>query len=99
MTTLTVTGAADGVRFDARVTPRASRNVIEGVREGRLVIRVTAPPVDAAANDAVVTLLAETLHLARRQVCLVAGERSRTKSFVITGLTDSQLRERLGAHT
>jgi uncharacterized protein (TIGR00251 family) len=99
MTTLTVTGSADAVRFDARVTPRASKNAIEGIREGRLVIRVTAPPVDAAANAAVIALLAETLGLAKRQISLVAGERSRTKSIVVTGLTDTQLRERLGRQT
>jgi uncharacterized protein (TIGR00251 family) len=99
MTTLTVTGSADGVRFDARVTPRASKNAIEGIREGRLVIRVTAPPVDAAANVAVIALLSETLGLAKRQISLVAGERSRTKSIVVTGLTDTQLRERLGRRT
>jgi len=99
MTTLTVTGSSDGVRFDARVTPRASRNAIEGIREGRLVIRVTAPPVDAAANVAVIALLSETLGLAKRQIILVAGERSRTKSIVVTGLTDTQLRERLGRRT
>jgi uncharacterized protein (TIGR00251 family) len=99
MTTLTVTESADGVRFDARVTPRASKNAIEGIREGRLVIRVTAPPVDAAANVAVIALLSETLGMAKRQISLVAGERSRTKSIVVTGLTDTQLRERLGRRT
>ncbi len=48
------------VRMDLRVTPRASKNAIDGVRDGRLVIKVTAPPVDAAANDAVVALLASS---------------------------------------
>jgi uncharacterized protein (TIGR00251 family) len=95
MTTLVVSGTEGGVRFDARVTPRASKNAIEGIRDGRLVVRVTAPPVDAAANAAVIALLAETLRLAKRQITLVAGERSRTKSIVVAGLTDAQLRQRL----
>jgi uncharacterized protein (TIGR00251 family) len=96
MTGLTVTTTSGGARFDARVTPRASRNAVEGVRDGRLLVRVTSPPVDAAANAAVIALLAETLGIAKRHVTLVGGERNRTKSFVISGLTESQLRLRLG---
>lgn len=95
MTGLAVTTTPDGARFDARVTPRASRNAVEGVRDGRLVVRVTAPPVDAAANAAVIALLAETLDIAKRHIALVSGERSRTKSFVVSGLTESQLRAAL----
>ena len=95
MTGLQVTTTADGARFDARVTPRASRNAVEGVRDGRLLIRVTAPPVDAAANAAVITLLARTLDVAKRQITLIGGERSRTKSFVVSGLTESQVRDAL----
>ena len=95
MTTLTVSGTAEGVRFEARVTPRASRSAVEGVRDGRLVVRVTAPPVDAAANTAVIALLADTLDVAKSHITLVGGERSRTKAFVVRGLTDAQLRARL----
>lgn len=95
MTALLVTTTADGARFDARVTPRASRNAVEGVRDGRLIVRVTAPPVDAAANAAVIALLAEALDVAKRHITLVSGERSRTKSFVVSDLTESQLRDRL----
>lgn len=95
MTSLTVTTTADGARFDARVTPRASRNAVEGVRDGRLLVRVTAPPVDAAANAAVIALLAQTLDVAKRHITLIGGERSRTKSFVVNGLTESQIRTRL----
>ena len=57
------------VRLDLRVSPRASRNAIDGVREGRLVVKVTAPPVDAAANDAVIyhkALIEERVIAARR---------------------------------
>ena len=45
-------------RIDLRVTPRASKNAVDGFRDSRVVVKVTAPPVDAAANDAVVALLA-----------------------------------------
>lgn len=95
MTTLTMTSTAAGVRFETRVTPRASKNAIDGVREGRLVVRVTAPPVDAAANAAVIALLAQALAVAKRQVTLVAGERSRTKRVAIAGLTAQEISTRL----
>ncbi|MEZ5319987.1 MAG: DUF167 domain-containing protein [Vicinamibacterales bacterium] len=84
------------VRLDLRVVPRASRNAIDGLREGRLVVRVTAPPVDRAANDAVVRLVAEALGLPRRDVTLVRGETGRNKTVEIRGLGEAAVRERLG---
>lgn len=75
-----------GVRFDVRVQPRASRTAILGARDGRLVVHVTAPPVDAAANDAVVDLLAQSLSVPKRTVRIVAGLRSRNKTIEIAGL-------------
>ncbi len=75
-----------GLRFEVRVQPRASRTAVIGPREGRLVIRVTAPPVDAAANDAVIDLLARALAVPKRAVRIVAGQRSRTKTIEVTGV-------------
>ena len=57
-----------GIRLDLRVIPRAPHDAIAGERDGRLVVRVTAPPVDRAANDAVVELVARKLDLFRRAV-------------------------------
>ena len=84
-----------GVRIDTRVTPRASRNTIDGVREGRLVIKVTAPPVDHAANAAVIELLADALQVPRRSVTIVAGEQSRSKSFAVAGVSAPEILRRL----
>ena len=67
------------VRFDVRVQPRASRNEIAGVQNGVLRIRLQAPPVDGAANDALVDFLADELGVARRQVRIVSGFGSRNK--------------------
>jgi uncharacterized protein (TIGR00251 family) len=75
-----------GVRLSARVVPRAARTEIAGIRDGRIVIRVTAPPVDAAANEAVAALLAERLHVRRRAVRIVAGHASRNKVIDIDGV-------------
>jgi uncharacterized protein (TIGR00251 family) len=85
---LPVRATATGVRVDLRVTPRAPKNQIAGVREGRLLVRVTAPPVDSAANDAVIALMAKALGVPKRAVRLVAGETSRNKTVEIEGISD-----------
>lgn len=75
-----------GVLIDLRVTPRASRTSIEGVRDGRLVVRVTAAPVDDAANDAVVRAIAEIFDVPKSRVAIAAGPTGRNKTVAITGL-------------
>ena len=71
----------DGERlvFTIRVTPRASANAVSGERDGVLLVRVTAPPVQGKANDAVVTLLAKVLGTPRGAVQVVGGASARTK--------------------
>jgi uncharacterized protein (TIGR00251 family) len=66
------------------------------VREGALQVRVGAPPVEGAANDALVELLARELELPRRAVTLVSGEHGRSKRVRIEGLTLAEVRARLG---
>jgi len=83
-------------RLVVRLTPRASRDAIVGEREGTLLVRVTAPPVDGAANEALIRLLAKQLHLAKGSVRIVSGETSRTKSVEIEGLDAAEIRARLG---
>lgn len=70
-------------RLDLRVMPRAPRNAIEGWRDQRLVVRVTAPPVDGAANAAVVALLSERLELPKRMVRVIGGETARNKTVEV----------------
>lgn len=81
--------APGGVELAVRLTPRGGPARIEGIAlaEGRpcLRVRVPAPPVDGAANTALVAFLAETLGLRRADVELVAGARSRLKRLRLTG--------------
>ena len=83
---------ARGVRFDVRVQPRASRNEIVGEQEGALRVRLTAPPVNDAANEALVDLLAKLLHVAKRDVRIIAGPTSRRKVVEVDNVTPDQLR-------
>ena len=79
------------------VTPRGSRNEITGWRDNILCIKTTAPPVDGAANAAIVKLIASTLNIRKSQVALVSGDKSREKTLKITGLSDAELCARLQA--
>jgi uncharacterized protein (TIGR00251 family) len=78
-----------------RLQPRARRDEIAGVREGRTVVRVTAPPVDGRANAALVKLIAKSAGVAKGRVSIVRGERSRDKLVRVEGLDDEQLRRLL----
>ena len=79
--------AGDGdVSFYVQVQPRASRDDVEGEYADALKIRLTAPPVNDRANEALVRLLAERLNVPRAAVRIVAGEKSRRKRVVVTGV-------------
>ena len=75
--------------------PRAPRTCVDGTRGGAILIRLAAPPVDGAANDALVAFLSEALALPRRNIRIVSGERSRDKRVQIEGLDEAEARTRL----
>jgi uncharacterized protein (TIGR00251 family) len=87
--------AGPHVTLSLRVQPRASRNAVVGWTGDTLNIRLTAPPVEGAANAACVAFLADLLDLPRAQVALLRDERSRHKVVQITGLTRDEVRARL----
>ena len=79
-----------------RLQPRASRDALQGIREdGVLLARVSAPPVDGRANDAVVRMVARALHVPTRDVVLVRGQKARDKTLRVEGLDDETVRRRL----
>lgn len=87
---------SEKARISVRLTPRASREEIAGEREGIVLVRVTAPPVDGAANEALVRLLSKRLRVPKGAVTIVLGETSRTKTVEVEGLDAAAVRERLG---
>ena len=88
---LAISEKAGELVFSVRVKPRAGRDAIEGVREGALVVRLTAPPVEGQANDALVRLLAERLHLPKSAVRILSGERGRLKRIGVRGVAAVEL--------
>ena len=76
----------DGVlTFSVRVVPRASRSEIVGEHDGALRVRIAAPPVDGAANDELVRLLARAFGVARGAIEIAAGHASKLKTVRVTG--------------
>lgn len=73
------------MELDVRVIPRAGRDELGGMRDGRLVVRVSAPPVDGKANTAVCALLAKAAGVPKGAVGVVRGETSRDKRVRIDG--------------
>jgi uncharacterized protein (TIGR00251 family) len=87
----------DGAALIAvRVQPRAARDEVAGERDGRLLVRTGAPPVEGAANEAICRLLARAAGVPKRAVTLVSGKRSRDKLLRIEGVSAAELAERLG---
>ena len=80
-----------------RLQPRAGANAVAGVQDGVVRVRVTAPPVAGAANDALVRLLAKALGTGRGRISIVRGRTSRTKLVRVEGLTEEEALARLGA--
>ena|ERR1039457_7252440 len=86
---------AGEVLLSIKLQPRASKNEIGEPLGDELRIKVTAPPVDAAANQALVELLADTLDCSRGQVELIRGQTSRHKVIRIRGLSPDKVTKRL----
>ena len=85
----------DGVLLFVKVQPRALRNHIGPPQGGELKIHVTAPPVDAAANEAVIELLAEKLNCGRSRIEIVRGHKSRHKIVKLHGFEVDQIIQKL----
>jgi len=79
-----------------RLTPRADRDALSVREDGVLAVRVTAPPVDGRANDALCRLLAARAGVGRRSVSILRGHHARDKVVRVEGLDEEALRARVG---
>jgi uncharacterized protein len=92
---LKVTEADGAITFDVQVVPRASRDRLGPVHGDRLKVQLTAPPVDGAANEALVELLAKSLGRRRGDVASVRGHTGRKKTIRVAGSTRDALLHRI----
>jgi uncharacterized protein len=87
-----IRSTAEGVELTVRVIPRAKHTEISGERDGALVVRVAAPPVEGAANEALIAFFSAALRVPRRAVQILSGERGRQKRVAIAGVTVEAVR-------
>jgi uncharacterized protein (TIGR00251 family) len=90
-----IRSTASGVEVDVRVIPRAGRSALAGERDGRLLVRLAAPPVEGAANDALIELFAILLRCPKRRIRITAGEKSRSKRVAVDGIGVAEASEKL----
>ena len=77
---------ADGVSFEVWVQPRSSKMEISGIHDGVLRVRLTAPPVDGAANKQCIELLSRKMKIPKRAIRITSGASARRKRLKISGL-------------
>ena len=88
-----------GSAIAVRITTRSSRNEISNIMDdGTIKIRITAPPVEGAANRAVIEFLAKILDIAPSRIEIIAGLTSRDKLISIFDLTPEEVHERIVSH-
>ncbi|MDD2372821.1 MAG: DUF167 domain-containing protein [Syntrophomonadaceae bacterium] len=93
---LNIQESDEGLRIEVKVQPRSSRNQISGEQEGALKVKLTAPPVEGEANQALVNFLSRLLKLPRKNIILIRGETTRNKLIEIRGISKEQLLQTLG---
>lgn len=90
-----ITSIEGGVRLSVQVQPRSSRNQIVGEQDGCLKVKLTAPPVEGEANQALINYLARLLAIPKKNIKLLKGDTSRHKLIEISGLNGTELLSKL----
>ena len=85
MTGLELKSTASGIILPVLVQPKSARNEILGPVQGRLKIRLTAPPVEGEANKALIAFLAKRLKVAKSRINILKGQKNRRKMLIIEG--------------
>ncbi|MDP2852653.1 MAG: DUF167 domain-containing protein [Smithellaceae bacterium] len=85
----------DGLSFDIHVNPHASRAEIAGISDGMLKVRVTAPPVEGAANEACIGLLSKKLDLRKSQIKISSGAKGRKKTILVGEINKTELEQKI----
>jgi uncharacterized protein len=95
MSSKVLSRAQDGVLIMVRVVPRAGRSGLAGTRDGAVLVRLNAAPVDGAANAELIELIADALGVPKRAVSIASGVRSRSKTVHVSGVSEDHVRTTL----
>lgn len=93
---LKVTEIDGGVRFEVKVQPRSSQNQIAGIVDEVMKIRLTSPPVDGKANQALIKLFTSVFAIPRKNITILRGETSTNKLIQIIGIDKKTLLQKAG---
>jgi uncharacterized protein (TIGR00251 family) len=93
---LNITENGSDLSFAVRVQPRAAKDTLAGLHDGALKVRLCSPPVDGAANQALIKFLSKILKIPKSSLELVSGHKSRSKRIRLSGLDSGELLRRLG---
>ncbi len=90
---ISVSETEHGVVFNVRLIPRASKSELVGVQGDALKIRITAPPVEGAANKECIKFLSDVLGIKKSQIKIIAGHRSKNKKVSISGISRKEIED------
>ena len=83
------------VLLSVHVQPKSSRNRIAGIYDQAVKVNITAPPVDGKANKAMVSFLSDFFGITKKDVTLHAGAQARKKRFILSGISEREVRDRV----
>lgn len=89
----------NGVIIKIKVIPGSSQNLIGEVIEDRLKVKITAPPVEGQANEAVIVFFSKVLHIAKSHIEIYRGELSKKKDLLVRGLLIEEIEKKLTSET
>ena len=90
-----ITAAPQGVFINVRVVPRSGHAGLAGTRDGALLVRLNAAPVEGAANAELIDIIARTLGVPKRSVTIASGDRGRSKRVHVSGISTDDAARRL----
>ena len=94
-----IQSTSNAIIISVRVIPRAGRSGLAGTRGDALLVRLHAPPIEGAANEELIDVIAEVLAVPKRAVSIASGERSRQKRIRISGIDAATAAARLALST
>jgi uncharacterized protein (TIGR00251 family) len=80
-----------GAVLEIRLAPRSSRCEIAGIQDGSLKMKITAPPVEGKANEECIRFLSDLLRIRKSAISIIAGEKSKNKTVLVTGMTAQEI--------
>lgn len=83
--TVKITRLSNGIRFNLRVVPKSSKNILTVMDEGVVKLKINAPPIDGKANLACIKFLSDVFNVSKSQISIVSGDKSKIKVIEVLG--------------